>query len=473
MPYVRTHGNQIAIVHGERDKGSGKVQQRPLFTFYSQKEAAAATGDGSAEDARYFERLLETANPQLTFDWAEIKKEIRSRVNILPEIYPLRKVRSEEGFEAALIELVRQVAISDPLNSKVGRQTLRSFRKEMSVLQRLIALRLSEVDAYVERGDSPFELDDHFCWRYEVQSHTMPLDLEEHAADLYRAGELEEAKPLFNLLTKVFPEYAEGYNYLGLIALREEQPKEAVEYFRTTIRYGRNLFPRRTKKADWSDISNRPYMRGLMNLALALNEAGQFKESLTICDQLEKECGEKGKEVAWAHRAAAYLNLQNWQEAAAASLKFSEYVPSEGFVAGYALFELGRMDEATLWFLYAALNNPHTAMILCDLPKPKPVTYTETEDHNSAVELLRSLPRFFKLQSSKSTRFFRKLVGSDVVKGLLKESIECQRKHVDNRTTGREHFDRLREIESLKFARKLSKELIGASKDAKAPLSKV
>src|SRR5262249_53341880 len=135
-------------------------------------------------------------------------------------------------------------------------------------------------------------LDDSSCWRFQVQSHTMPLDLEDFAADLYRNGNYDEARALFSLLTRVFPEYAEGYNYLGLLALKEGEPKKAVDYFRNTVKFGRNLFPRRVARSDyWSDISTRPYIRGLMNLALALNMARQFNDCLAVCDQLDKECG--------------------------------------------------------------------------------------------------------------------------------------------------------------------------------------
>ena len=44
MPYVRKHGSQIAIVHGERDPETSQVQQRVLFTLYSRPEADAALG---------------------------------------------------------------------------------------------------------------------------------------------------------------------------------------------------------------------------------------------------------------------------------------------------------------------------------------------------------------------------------------------------------------------------------------------
>ncbi len=52
MPFVRVHGNQLALVHGSRR--DGKVVQEVLFTLYSKPEAREALGQGSKGGARYF-----------------------------------------------------------------------------------------------------------------------------------------------------------------------------------------------------------------------------------------------------------------------------------------------------------------------------------------------------------------------------------------------------------------------------------
>lgn len=69
------------------------------------------------------------------------------------------------------------------------------------------------------------------------------------------------AEAIFQLLVSAFDDYAEGYNYLGLIALEQRQYKKAVEHFEKTVTVGRNLFPRRLPKKDyWLDHSTRPFM---------------------------------------------------------------------------------------------------------------------------------------------------------------------------------------------------------------------
>ena len=114
---------------------------------------------------------------------------------------------------------------------------------------------------------------------------------------------------MFRLLVDCFDGYAEVFNYLGLIALAQRKLDEAIEHFRKIIELGRKRFPPRIgKNRYWSDHATRPYMRGLQNLTLTLNEAGRFPEAPAICDRLADECGD---EVAatW-HRAAIYLNTR-------------------------------------------------------------------------------------------------------------------------------------------------------------------
>jgi hypothetical protein len=68
MPYVRKRGKQIAIVHGERDPETGKVQQRILFTIYSKAEALRIIGRKDKSNARYFQDLLAHEYSGIRFD---------------------------------------------------------------------------------------------------------------------------------------------------------------------------------------------------------------------------------------------------------------------------------------------------------------------------------------------------------------------------------------------------------------------
>lgn len=465
MPYVRLHGNQIALVHGARDKSSGKVQQRTLFTLYSKREAQAATGDGeNAEHARYFRQLLETANPDLKFDWNDLNDQILQKMEALPDIYPLQQERTTNTLRRALDEFAKQIVLADTAYSPAGRMSVNQLSDDLRALMFIIQTRLDDASSRAELNKetaSPFDHYDPFCWRSEVLSNEVPPDIEELSIDFYQSHEFDRAKQLLSLLVRCFPNYAEGFNRLGLIELTEGRPQEAVELFKTTVKVGRGRFPRRIPKSQyWQDLETRPYMRGLMNLALALNQAEKYNEALEVCDQLQRECGSKGADAAIAHRAVAFLNLNRWGESYTEACQLLDYVPNEGFIAGYAAFELGHTQDAIELFLYAAANSPHTASMLLDTKVSSPKSHSEVDDYNAGIELCRSLLRYFDQQSAKSKKFFKRLRDHYEVRELLRETLDCTRKHgTGGADAHRKNYDRWRQLKSRNHAKTMALKL--------------
>ena len=84
-------------------------------------------------------------------------------------------------------------------------------------------------------------------------------------------------------------------------------------------------------------------MRALRNSLLTLNEAGRFDEAMALCDRLDDECGDEIT-TAW-HRAVIYLNTGKWQQAAEAAQRLTGLYPEANLIAGFALYELGRIDQ--------------------------------------------------------------------------------------------------------------------------------
>lgn len=161
-------------------------------------------------------------------------------------------------------------------------------RVELTWVAELLRWRLDMLDHAL---DNEFTRDP-FGWALALQRQDVPPEMEEMAADSWEKGDLERAEKVFGLLVDAFPSYAEGWNYLGLIALRRQEHDLAIERFEQTIRIGRTLFPRRIPKQDyWRRHETRPYMRGLMNVATALIRAGRYDDSLVAAQRVEAECG--------------------------------------------------------------------------------------------------------------------------------------------------------------------------------------
>lgn len=453
MAYVRQRGNQLAIVHGERDPKTKKVEQRVLFTIYSRPEAREIVGQGGEGGPRRFEALMEAEYPELRFDWEKICDGITEKFEVLPETYEYQAERLQGSFRGELCAFTKQLALADPRWLFSAAQLIQSQREALVFLRDLIDWRLQTC----RQEETEWNRDDPYYWQFTLTSREVPIDVEELASELYEKGRHEEAERRFRLLVECFEGYAEGHNYLGLIALDRNDVTEALMRFERTIELGRRKFPKRIAKNDyWSLLETRPYMRGLRNLCLTFNRAEHYEEALALCDRLASECGDDV--TAESFRAAIYLNLGRWEQALELGDRLHRVAPDENFVAALAAFEVGRRDEATWRYVHGALNATRAARMLLGLrtSSPSSHSYEQVQDHNSGVSLLDNLGGFLRRQSSASKRFFRKLLRDPRVVALLAEKeavVERWAGPKEPHAEWRAAFDRMQLMATPEFAR--------------------
>jgi tetratricopeptide (TPR) repeat protein len=455
MAYVRQRGKQLAIVHGARDPETRKVEQQILFTLYSKSEALEALGKKEPTNAERFRMILESSHPTIRFDWKKLRRDIEANLEILPDTYDYRSTRFRGRFREDLTRFAKQLILVEPGKTPSSSQLLSEHRQELEYLRELIVWRLDSPKEQVDRWDE----DDDFFWRFAARDSQVPSDIEEQAAGYYERREHGRAAVAFRLLTDAFEDYADGHNYLGLIALDQGHLDEAIGHFEKTMEVGRRLFPKRISRDRWwSDHSTRPYIRGLQNLALALNQAKRYDDALAACERLQHEC--QDDITAAAHRASVYLNTSRWQSALDAALYIHEISPGEGVVAALAAFQLGRPDDARVWFLHAALNKPRTVAMVVGAKFPRPTNHDEAEDHNMGVTLVRALSGHLEKRSPASQRFFADLWRSDQVTRCRKELEDVTRRwHEDRKNRDRVAYDRMMRMRTVDFAR----ETAGAS----------
>lgn len=450
MPYLRTRGSQLVLVHGEREPGTGKVQQRILFTLYSKAEALEILGQGSVNGAARFQTLLQQEFSDLKFNWKKLYRDIEKNLAVLPDRYEYAGERLEHRFHKDLCAFTRELIKADPQELLPAARLIEQHRHELEYLVDLIQWRLKLRD----QKPSEWNADNAFYWRFALQGRDVPPDTEEHAAGFYERGEYEKAEAIFRLLIDCFGDWAEGYNYLGLIAYDQHELDSAVAYFRKTVGLGRRLFPARlAKKWYWRDFRTRSYMRGLRNLVLTLNQMGCYEEALSLCTRLRDQC--EDDLTAADFEGTIFLNTRQWKAAADAARRAGgEVNPSAGFVEAFARFELGQSEESLALFLGAALHYPRAARRLIGLRVPAPVSSHEANDHNVGVSACRSLHAYLDNQSRSSKKFFSRLLNDPRVIGLLDESIAVVQRWSEQRAShDRSAFDRMKLLQSREFAR--------------------
>jgi len=447
MPYVRKKGRQLVLVHGEREPQSGHVQQRVLFTIYSKPEALVILGKDGERSARLFEDLVTQQHPELRFDWKTIRGAIQQNLEILPDRYEYRQERLEKTFRADLAAFARQLFLADPKNLMSAANLIKEQRNELELVSELIDWRLE----LCGQRENEWNGDNEYYWRFSLHGSGVPPDAEELVASYYEKGDYRHAEAGFRLLTECFDRYSEGYNYLGLIALKERRVEDAVKLFEQTVKVGRTLFPKRiSKKRYWLDLDTRPYIRGLRNLTLALNQAGRFHEALALCDRLDEECGDDI--TAFWHRAAISLNLGSWSGAFRNARSIAQIHPDAAFIEALALEALGQRQGALEAFLHGALNSPRAAKMLVEIHQPKPASHHETDDHNGGVLLRQNLHAYLAKPPKGATGFFKALLADPRVEQLLNEVVETVRRWSGERTGDRTAYDRMMLMQSRRFA---------------------
>ncbi|MDZ7695653.1 MAG: hypothetical protein U5R49_01580 [Deltaproteobacteria bacterium] len=237
--------------------------------------------------------------------------------------------------------------------------------------------------------------------------------------------------------------------------LRKQEPNH-----QKTIETGRKHFPKKiSRKRYWSDLSTRPYMRGLRNLTIALNRSGRYEDALMLCDRLEDECMDEIS--ATAFRAIAYLNLGNYKQAADSALKIKDVDPSEGLGAGFALYELGRTEDALAVFLHGALNYPRATRVILGIRTDPPQSSHDVCDHNAGIDICRDLNAYLQKQGRKTRSFFKSIMENGRIGALLNEMELVIRRWREQHPTGaREAFDRMKQMQQPEFARQEAQELL-------------
>lgn len=448
MPYVRERGNHLAIVHGARHPTTKKVEQQVLFTIHSKEEARAAI-DGSSQrlGGRSLRHLLEVRYPGIRFEWDELCRSLDEMKSCLPDTAPPRENHVFRDFRENLLGFARQLAFADPQSLTSARDLLAAQRVELTWVAELLRWRL---DMLAHARDNEFT-HDPFGWALALRRPEVPGELEEMAAESWEKGDLDTSEKIFGLLVEAFPSYAEGWNYLGLIALRRGEHDSAIEQFERTIRIGRTLFPKRIPKSDyWLNLATRPYMRGLTNIATAFTRAGRYDDALAAAQRIEAECGDQ--ETARRHRLLVFLNRGDWDLVKEEGLPIPERDTNDSLLAGLAAVEREEIPLARTELVTAILGAPRTVAVVLDFRTTEPQTFPETEDHNQGVELCASLASYLTKRNAKSKRFTRQLWQHPLLDSLRHEIETLERKRMVVTNSDRRSFERLTEIRSRAFA---------------------
>lgn len=427
MAYVREQGNQLAIVHGYRVPKENTVQQKVLFKFHSQAEVLQATGKGKTDESRYFKHLLSEKYPQIKFDWKKIDAALLDGMNSLPDIAEYRQQRLMNDITRAFDKFVFELGRLDPMHNFQVRSMLNEMCYDFLFLQNLIDHKMG----YPLSKESPYNKDNQFFWRHSLQGKNLPEDTVCIAENHFNNGEYELAEKFFLILTRVYPDYAEGFNYLGLIQFNQNQFEEAIHFFEKAAEVGKTLFPSKFPKNEyWNHLETRPYMRGLRNSALAALRLQDFEKAETAIEILDKECGD------WypvcQGRAIIALNRGNWELAELAALEISTLDDLFHLIAAFAQFEQNKIQKAFKHFIHAALKNPVGFHGIQQKKLRLSKSSRLSLNYKQYVEKADEISTYIKNRSKQADFFIAQIMAHKRFKELIKLALKVQKAYNDD-----------------------------------------
>jgi hypothetical protein len=156
-------------------------------------------------------------------------------------------------------------------------------------------------------------------------------------------GDRRRACISYRKALKLDPLHADAHNHLGIVMLDRARLAEAEHHFRAAIDGGERWLIRGGRLVEWGQTENRPYLRGLANLAIVHRDSGRWSEALEIHRRVLKLNPNDNQGIRWLV-GEEHHRLGDLDRAIKAYEKATEE-PGCCFGLALALFEAGRPND--------------------------------------------------------------------------------------------------------------------------------
>jgi tetratricopeptide (TPR) repeat protein len=271
MSFVRRKRGQVLLVHNAREPGSGRIRQRVIHRFASRGEL-----DDVLTPAGWtrWTKAVAWREPELAFDWSALRLSLEAAQAAWDEVPSGATHRRDQKIERLAVELGAALAAlsrakpSDAAVIQRARPALESLRDS---IHRLIPNPVPPPEARTTK---------------ETEMNMDADTLFDEGMDYWEAGDERGAARLFRRALKLDPLHADAHNHLGILSLQARRLKEAEAHFRAAVEGGARHLDREGAQVHWGFLTNRPYLRGLANLALVLEDRKRWAEALEVHRQL-------------------------------------------------------------------------------------------------------------------------------------------------------------------------------------------
>jgi tetratricopeptide (TPR) repeat protein len=273
MSFVRRKRGQVLLVHNERVPGTARVRQRELHRFTSPAELEQALAPAAWKT---WTQSIAWREREVDFDWPAIRERLRAELTAwvsAPAGATHRRNQKIERLAAELVVELAPLSLAKPADVALVERARPSLLALRDSVARLIA------PSRPVQVPSPKEPSMSSTASALFESADQIFD---EGMELWWEGDRRAALRYFRRAIKRDPQHADAHNHLGIASLDGRRLKDAEAHFRAAAKGGEERIERDGSQVPWAIVENRPYLRALGNLALALAEQDKWAEALAI-----------------------------------------------------------------------------------------------------------------------------------------------------------------------------------------------
>jgi tetratricopeptide (TPR) repeat protein len=253
------------------------VRQRELHRFTSPADLERVLAPGAWKT---WTQSLSWREHEVDFDWPAIRKRLRAELTTwisAPTGAMHRRNQKIARLASDLVVELAPLSLAKPADVALVERARPSLLALRDSLARLIAPnRAAKVPSPEESAMFPTA-----SASFESANHVFDEGME-----FWWRGDRRAALAYFRRALELDPQHADAHNHLGIASLDARKLKDAERHFRSAADGGEKRIEREGSEVPWGIIENRPYLRALGNLALALTEQQKWAEALAIHQRL-------------------------------------------------------------------------------------------------------------------------------------------------------------------------------------------
>ncbi|MBI5536554.1 MAG: tetratricopeptide repeat protein [Deltaproteobacteria bacterium] len=339
MPFVRRKRGQVLIVRSVRDSKSGAVRQEVLQRFASLPELLAAL---RPEGWRQLRQAMQWKFPGIRCDWERLRADLAAQATEW----------SADATGSAVRRKAKTTRIVDALNQTLSRLSPARLHDAEIISENRVALvelrdtidrllrptqqhETTPIDS-AEKEDTDVEQD-------LSESQTKADHIFDQGMEHWWKGDRTRACRLYRQALKLDPFHADAHNHLGIMLLDRTKFADAERHFQAAVEGGERGLVREEGLVEWGCMENRPYLRGLANLALVYRDTERWSEALELHLRILKLNPNDNQGIRWLV-GEEYHRLGNLERAIKAYENAAEE-PGCCFGLALARFEAGRPSE--------------------------------------------------------------------------------------------------------------------------------